>query len=470
MTPTRVPIPFGSSQPARRKGLALFLTLVALVVLSGLVYGLVSRISLVRHRQQYMVDYQNARYACDSGMKYAMNSLSAIQPRLITRKDEPDFSDLFIKDKAEYDRYLADWALYKAQLEMQKAAEEGTDDPAKSASSGLGKDLFKGLTNLIKTGSSTKDSNSLASGAGAESANPASLADPNSIKIPGPYGPEWPLIAEPTEFELGDAKILIEIADENAKLPLVWSFTENSEVRRAAGDSTDLFCEWMQMSREQIKDLRQRLEVIAGKKAFSLKPKAVTVTVPAPAPRVSRTVSRTPAPAEGQGSKSAESRTPTTIDIHQQRAPIANSSDFVRLLTSSLIDLESLAQPLPNTGKRYEAPIKYLGLWGATQVNINSAPRQVLEAAFMFGGNYVEIADGIIKQRREKPFKDTDELQDKLYTYGESIRKALPYITTTSTCLTIRVTARCGAATASSMASVLKTDKAIQTISMVDIR
>jgi hypothetical protein len=455
-------------RPARRRGLALFLTLVALVVLSGLVYGLVSRISLVRHRQQYMIDYQNARYACDSGMKYAMNSLSTIQLYLINRNEDPDFSDLFIKDKAEYDQYLADWAVYKAQLEMQKAAEDGTDAKAKSSSSGLGKDLFKGLTNLINTGTSTKDSNSVASDAGTEAVDLASLADPNSLTVPGPYGPEWPLITEPTELELGDAKIRIEIADENAKLPLVWSFTEDSEVRRAAGDSTDLFCEWMQMNRDQIKDLRERLDVIAGKKAFSLKPKAVTVTVPTP--RVSRTVSRTPATADGQGSKTAESRTPTTIDVRQQRAPIANSSDFVRLLTSSLIDLESLAQPLPNTGKRYEAPIKYLGLWGATQVNINTAPRQVLEAAFMFGGNYVEIADGIIKARREKPFKDTDELQDKLYTYGESIRKALPYITTTSTCLTIKVTARCGAATASSIASVLKNDKAIQTITMVDTR
>jgi hypothetical protein len=469
MTPP-MDIPFCSWRPARRSGLALFLTLVTLVVLTGLVYGLISRISLVRHRQQYMIDYQNARYACDSGMKYAMNSLSTIPLRPISRKDEPDFSDVFIKDKPEYDRYLAEWALYKAQLAMQKAAEEGTDGPAKSSSGGFGKDLFKGLTNLVKTGTSTKDSNSVASGTGDEPGGLLTPADPNSVKIPGPYGPEWPFVTEPITFELGDAKIRIEIADENAKLPLVWSFTEDSDARRAAGDSTDLFCEWMQMSRDQIADLRQRLEVIAGKKAFSLKPKTVTVTAPAPAARTSRTVSRTPVPAGGQGSKSAESRTPTTVDVRQQRAAIANSTDFVRLLTSSLIDLESLAQPLPNTGKRYEAPIKYLGLWGATQVNINSAPRQVLEAAFMFGGNYVEIADGIIKQRRDKPFKDTDELQDKLYTYGESIRKALPYITTTSNCMTIRVTARCGAATASSIAAVQKGDKAIQTIATVDTR
>ncbi len=447
----------------RSGGLALFVTLVALVVLTGLVYGLVSRISLVRHRQQYMIDYQNARYACDSGMKYAMLSLNSLELKLITRKDEPDFSDLFIKDKAEYEQYLTDWALYKAQLAMEKAAEEGADE---LSSGGLGKDLFKGLTNLIKTGSSSRDPNSRTSDSEMTATERMALVDPNLTEVPGPYGPEWPFVSKPLEFELGDAKVRVEIADENAKLPLVWSFTDNSEVRRAAEDSTELFCEWMQMSRDQIRDLQQRLAVIADKKAFSLKPKPFSVTVPAPAGGTTR---RTTETGTG-GSRTAESRTPTTITVQQQRTAVANSSDFIRLLTSSLIDLESLAQPLQNTGKRYEAPIKYLGLWGATQVNINTAPRHVLEAAFLFGGNYIEIADGIIKQRREKPFKDTNELQDKLYTYGESIRKALPYITTTSNCLTIRVTARCGAATASSLAAVIKNDKSIQTLAMVDIR
>ncbi|NLH15795.1 MAG: general secretion pathway protein GspK [Phycisphaerae bacterium] len=450
----------------RASGLALFVTLVTLVVLTGLVYGLVSRISMIRHRQQYMIDYQNARYACDSGMKYAMVSLNTLQLNLIKRKDEPDFSDLFIKDKAEYEQYLADWALYKQQLAMEKAAAEGGDTTKLASESGLDKDLFKGLTNLIKTGSSSDDPNTQTSDSVGDQTDLMALADPNSIEIPGPYGPEWPYVTKPLEFELGDAKIRIEIADENAKLPLVWSFTDNSDLRRAAEDSTELFCEWMQMNREQITDLRERLAVIAEKKAFSLKPKPVTVSVPAPA---NRTTSRTTGTGTG-GSRSAESRTPTTINVQQQRTAIAASSDFVRLLTSSLIDLESLARPLPNTGKRYEAPIKYLGLWGATQVNINTAPRHVLEATFLFGGDSIEIADGIIKQRREKPFKDTNELQDKLYAYGESIRKALPYITTTSNCLTIRVTARCGTATASSLASVIKNDKTIQTIAMVDTR
>jgi hypothetical protein len=59
-----------NAPPARQRGWRCF-DAGGTVVLTGLVYGLVSRISLVRHRQQYMIDYQNARYACDSGMKYA---------------------------------------------------------------------------------------------------------------------------------------------------------------------------------------------------------------------------------------------------------------------------------------------------------------------------------------------------------------------------------------------------------------
>ncbi len=452
----------------RASGIALFLALVVLVLLTTMVYATVSRIALVRHRQQFIIDYQNARYACDSGMKYALTALNDIQLYLVTREHEPDFSDVFIKNKAEYDQYLADWALYKQQLALQKAAEEGIDPTTAEGTDSFGKDLFKGLTNLVRGGSSSKDSNSLSSSESAMDVSLLGPIDPNSIEIPGPYGPEWPLIKEPIEFELGDARIKIEIEDENAKLPLIWSFTSDEGAKRAAGDATDLFCEWMQMGREQIADLKDRLNVIAEKKAFSLKPKPVTVT--STVPQSSRTISRTTRTPNEQGSKSADSRVPNTVNVPQQRSPVAQSSDFARLLHSSIIDLESLSWPLPNTGKRYEAPIKYLALWGSSQVNINTAPRHVLEAAFMFGGNYVEIAEGIIKQRRQKPFKDTDELQDKLYTYGESIRKALPYITTTSSHVTLRVTARCGAATASSLAAVVKSEKTVQTIAMIDTR
>jgi hypothetical protein len=49
-----------------RSGIVLLVTLVLLVVLSALMVTLSTRMSAQRHRNQYIIDYQSARYACDS--------------------------------------------------------------------------------------------------------------------------------------------------------------------------------------------------------------------------------------------------------------------------------------------------------------------------------------------------------------------------------------------------------------------
>ncbi len=53
-------------------------------------------------------------------------------------------------------------------------------------------------------------------------------------------------------------------------------------------------------------------------------------------------------------------------------------NEFARLLRSSMIDIEPLAQPYIKTEQRTESVLKYMSRWGATQVNVNTAPRQVL--------------------------------------------------------------------------------------------
>jgi len=55
-----------------RPGIVLLVTLVLLVVLSALMFTLSTRISAQRHRNKYIIDYQAARYACDSAVKYAL--------------------------------------------------------------------------------------------------------------------------------------------------------------------------------------------------------------------------------------------------------------------------------------------------------------------------------------------------------------------------------------------------------------
>jgi len=106
-------------------------------------------------------------------------------------------------------------------------------------------------------------------------------------------------------------------------------------------------------------------------------------------------------------------------------------------------------------------------MWGSGKVNVNTAPRHVLEAAFTFGGNGRRIAEEIIQRRRVKPFKDIDELKRELISYSDSIIKSERFITTASDCLVIRVTAQSGVAKASASAAVLKAQGKFESIAVM---
>jgi 16S rRNA C1402 N4-methylase RsmH len=129
--------------------------------------------------------------------------------------------------------------------------------------------------------------------------------------------------------------------------------------------------------------------------------------------------------------------------------------------------METLAAPTVISENRKESALKYTGLWASNKVNINSAPRHVLEAAFVFGGDQVEIAEEIIKQRRTKPFTDTEELRKLLFRYSDSIEKCKQFITTNSDFFTIRVTATSGTATASAVIGIVKEDKIFRRIGII---
>jgi len=90
-----------------RQGIILLVTLVLLVVLATLGYTLSSRVAAQRHRNQYIIDYSNARYGCDSAVKYALATLEQLDTELVSRPNEPDFSDLFALDEIGYQELLA---------------------------------------------------------------------------------------------------------------------------------------------------------------------------------------------------------------------------------------------------------------------------------------------------------------------------------------------------------------------------
>lgn len=413
-----------------RRGIVLLVTLVLLVVLATLGYTLGTRVAAQRHRNHYIIDYSKARYGCDSAVKYALATLEEIKPELISRPNEPDFSDLFALDEAEYQELLTQWGLQSQQMAFDAGGtSEGTTGPNDVNDIDLYEDEFDGFGGL-------------------------------DVVVRGPYGPVWPFVTEPVEFEIGSAKVRIEIEDENAKYPLIWAVMDDKELDRAAQAGFDTFCEWMALDTERTDSLRGQLKQIAEIKPFKTELKPITKTV------------RTPIQTPKTATKSSTSRTTRTrtyrktVPVSQQQAE--QTLHFARVFHSSLLDTEALARPTMVSYSREESPLKYIGIWSSQKVNVNTAPRHVLEAAFTFGGDEVEIAEQIIQERRLEPFASTEALRTRLLRYSDSISKCEKFIATVSKFFTIRITSVSGVAKASSIIAITKEGDKVKRIAVIN--
>jgi hypothetical protein len=425
-----------------RPGFVLLVTLVLLVVLSTLGYTLSARVAAQRHREQYIIDYSSARYGCDSAVKYALATLEEIDPHLISRPNEPDFSDLFYLTEVEYQELLEQWGLDRQLTAFDKSGDYG--DMA-----GIGDvDEFGDIDNLNDFGLDEMEMDD--------------FEGLSSVTISGPYGPAWPFVTEPVEFEIGSAKVRIEVEDENAKYPLGWAMLDDKDIKREAEAGFEIFCEMMGLNIEQIDSLKLELQEIAKIRPFALDFKPITRTVRTPVTTRARSVS----------SRSRTSRKPPTRVSRKTVAPADQISEqtthFARFFHSSLIDTEALARPIITGPDRNESALKYMGMWGTMKVNINTAPRHVLEAAFIFGGDQVEIAEEIIQRRRIEPFADFQALKTDMFRYSDSIDKCEKYITTVSRFFTIKVTVVSGVAKASTVIAITKDGEKVKRIAVIN--
>ena len=426
-------------------GFVLLVTLVALVVLSMLGYTLASRVSAQRHRENYIIDYQQARYACDSAMKYAIATLGDIKDlELVSRPNEPDFSDLFSMSDEEYQALLAKWAAQQGLYGFEQYGDVCDVNDVNAEK--------KRYEENMESAQAGNDLNYLD-----YSGEEAEAIDLNDVTIRGPYGPVWPLVTEAVELEIGSAKVKVEMEDENAKYPVGWAAMNDPKVRREAEASFAIFCEWMGLTYEEIDTLREEAKALSEIKPFKVDFQPVSVRT-----QVNPVTAGSPA---RRGRRARTVYKTETVTPAQQLSK--QTKDFAKLLHSSLIDTETLARPTLISETRKESALKYAGVWGAAKVNINSAPRNVLEGAFAFGGNADKIAEEIIQKRREKPFKNIEELRQALLMYSDSIGKCEKYITTTSDCFVIRVTATSGVAKASAAAAVIKTGSNIQKVASI---
>ncbi len=428
-----------------QRGVVLILTLVLLVVLSIVGYTLTSRVSAQRHRCQYIIDYQSAQYACDAGTKYALATLHVIKPKFADRVNEPDFSDIFALSEEEYEQFIDEWA----QLENPTSNQDLQSQKPPALQS---QDFGSILSALGDTNSpgfiDQNDSTNFTS--------PANYNEPNEVKIPGPYGPPWPLVTKPRKFNIGSAMVDIRIEDENAKYPAGWALMINEKIQWELDAGFKTFTEWMNINEQEFSELRSDLDQITQLKVFKLKFQPI---------RRAKKVTRERVITRGN----KKIKVPRTITVKQTLSVLVHIQDFAKLLHSSLIDTDILLRPTIDSKKRKESALKYMGLWGSDKVNINTAPRQVLEAAFTFGGNAALIADAVIRQRKIKPFKDLNELSARLLEYSESIKKCNQYITTESNFFTIKVTAISGAAEASKVIAMKKGKKGFEKVAVISL-
>ena len=435
------------------QGIVLLVTLVLLVVLSTLGYTLSSRVAAQRHRDRYIIDYSKARYGCDSAVKYALATLQDINTLpLVARPNEPDFSDLFSLSEQEYEELLAEWAAKIADTNSgQLIQKENSNMSGPSAKHYRPKDISE----------STDDTNDI------DNVNDVNYIsdvtdfnEPNTLMIRGPYGPPWPLVTEPVEFKIGSATVRIEVEDENAKYPLGWSLLGEKEVQREALAGFETFCEWMDVNDVQIDSLKSQLKEISKIKPFKVDFKPIKKRT-----RVKGRTRSSRSRRRGRRRRTTTRFKTTTISVSEQVAK--QTADFAKLFHGSLIGTEVLARPTVISESRKESALKYMGMWASRKVNVNTAPRHVLEAAFTFGGDYKEIAEEIIQRRRIRPFKDIEDLRKSLLRYSDSIIKCEKYIITASRFFTIKVTAVSGVAKVSAVVAISKDGKKIEKIAVI---
>jgi hypothetical protein len=416
----------------------LLITLVILVILSTLGYTLSVQVAARRHRDRYIIDYAQAQYACTSGIKHALTSLTDLTPQLISRPNEPDFSDVFALSEPAYQELLAQTTTGLA-LEDDSLT-ESQDQTSLRSSSDFDEDVPNGLDD-----------------------DPDALGWVGDATITGPYGPPWPLVVAPTEFEIGSAKVTVEIEDENAKYPLGWALLQDEKLQAAAGVGFVTFCEWMGYHPDEIDGLRSDFAEVSKIRSFQVE-FSTSTTAPTTTPTSLRSrVTRSRSAKRPAARSTARRAVPVAQQIEQQ------NSIFSQLFHSSLIDTDLLARPSVASESRDESALKYLGLWATRTINVNTAPRHVLEAALAFGSiaDAPKIAEVIIRERQLKPFSDFEELKSKVFPYSDAVDKCKEFIVTESTVFTVRVTATSGVAKAVAVAAVTKDGRNVKRIAVI---
>ena len=396
---------------ARRRGFTLLLTLLTLVLLAGLIVQFQADTTLHVRASNYRVYQLQCRYAAESAVVAATQIIQATQKQTIE-------------------------AQRNARIEKAKKTEP--TDPTSE------------LLKLIDPCSLTDPCSPI---------DPCSLVDPCSLIDPCSLADliraEEEIAEEISPFlfahqklKIGLVSVDIKIYDENGKFPIYWLLHSPIEKNTDHRDKS-------------IKRLAERLEAepAVNKETVNLTQKTgKPLKVPEP---VSYLYRRSFSRARSRGVM-------WRLKPSRQRKALAGKGiDHDKLLRQTMSNFfyqwqEELKQnekyknilvPLPNHQGRFA---DYIGCWGHNRVNINTAPVEVLEAAFLPLGLTRKTAEAVVAYREKTPFSNPTQLY-RVKGINRTMLYAVRALSATSSdTFSVQITASLGRASYSLYGSIYK--------------
>ncbi|MBI9017432.1 MAG: general secretion pathway protein GspK [Phycisphaerae bacterium] len=261
--------------------------------------------------------------------------------------------------------------------------------------------------------------------------------DAQSAKTYNPFNLDAFVISKKTKT-IGKAKVEIEIIDENAKLPLLWIVQSPFEKKngfdslKALNSVLDTDYKTREALVELIKQSTKGIKLPQNK--FII---AKSSTRRLSGLRNSRS-SNTPSPIIW---KNIAGKAPRDLNELRRDYIVQVSQGWVDELKNNT-KYKSLKEKLAGS----DNPMTdYISTWNNTKLNLNTAPAEVIYAAFEPIGMTMEMANEVVKFRNETPLSSPN-LLDIIPGLSEISKAVGMCYTNKSDTFTIRVTARLGQA------------------------
>ncbi len=245
-------------------------------------------------------------------------------------------------------------------------------------------------------------------------------------------------------IQVGEAEVTLEIHDESAKWPVMWVFASpfgagTSSVKPDTqvanlGESLDLESEVAELAMDLIREI--------GKPA-SLPPAEFTITLSRGRSSVS-TNSRLRGRSTSSSVVTRRRHLGYTKRVEEGDQRRESMGEFAKQLQHELhynSEYSFLKEPLFEDGDRF---VDYLGPWGHNKININTAPKRVMLAAFSGLGFTESMAEAVVSRRETMMFASTSELRELALIDDDVRSKVTPLCTTGSDTFSVHVTARLG--------------------------